>query len=202
MASADRLLRTTASADERGDMGNYKTARGDEMRDAVSETDGSSDLGFLPWALTCQCRTLIQSYHDVHGFTCLPDILWKSGLQRLIEHSHEMNQLLRKASTTRSAKKANQGFVQIAATILSLEVLASSFSGWAALYPRAGELAHATLSRYGRGQQMPLMDFYLYPPKYLSSAALATLNPRPIMARDSHLNSEIVQPVFASVGST
>ena len=31
----------------------------------------------------------------------------------------------------------------------------------------------------GNGQQMPLMDFYLYPPKYLSSAAIATLAPPP-----------------------
>jgi hypothetical protein len=33
------------------------------------------------------------------------------------------------------------------------------------------------LRRNSRSPQMPLMDFYLYPPKYLSTAAIATLIP-------------------------
>ena len=86
-------------------------------------------------------------------------------------------QLLRKASTTRSAKKANEGFARIATTILSLEILASSFAGWSAIYPEAGSKAQTILRRNSRSTQMPLMEFYLYPPKYLSSAAVATLIP-------------------------
>jgi hypothetical protein len=39
-----------------------------------------------------------------------------------IETHQELRQLLRKASTTRSAKKSNEGFVRIATTILSLEI--------------------------------------------------------------------------------
>ena len=179
-------------------MGKFTETRSRAMRNVLSEPVDDSDLGFLPPVLTSQCRSLIQKYHDVHGFACLPDILWKSRLQPLIEQSGELNQVLRKASTTRSAKKANQGFVQIAATILSLEVLASSFSGWAAIYPKAGELARATLSRYGRGpQMMPLMDFYLYPPKYLSLAAIATLVPPSGHGANVRVKSEIVQSAFA-----
>ena len=135
------------------------------------------DFSFLPKNLTAQCRSLIESYHEVHGFACLPDVLWKSRLGPFIEHHRELRLFLRKASTTRSAKKSHDGFVRIATTILSLEILASSFAGWGAIYPAAAEHARAILKRGGNGQQTPLMDFYLYPPKYLSSVAIATLAP-------------------------
>jgi hypothetical protein len=138
------------------------------------------DLGFLPQNLSGQCKSLIESYHEVHGYTCLPDVLWKSRLGPLIQAHPEFRQLLRKASTTRSAKKSNQGFVRIATTILSLEILASSFAGWSAIYPEAGALAHAILKRNARSPHMPLMEFYLYPPKYISLAAIATLAPPPV----------------------
>ena len=62
------------------------------------------DLGFLPSHLTRQCRSLIESYHEVHGYACLPDVLWKSRLGPFIEKHRELRQYLRKASTTRSAK--------------------------------------------------------------------------------------------------
>ena len=135
------------------------------------------DFGFLPKSLTTQCQSLIESYHELHGYTCLPDILWKSRLGPFIEAHQEFRHLLKKASTTRSAKKANEGFAQIATTILALEILASSFAGWSAIHPEAGLTAHAILKRSGRGPHMPLMEFYLYPPKYISYAALAALVP-------------------------
>lgn len=141
------------------------------------DTTENPDFEFLPNSLTAQCRSLIESYHELHGYACLPDILWKSRLGPFIETHHELQQLLRKASTTRSAKKANHGFARIATAILSLEILASSFAGWSAIYPEAGSRAHAILRRNSRSPQMPLMEFYLYPPKYLSSAAIATLIP-------------------------
>jgi hypothetical protein len=145
----------------------------------ASESIESIDLGFLPGNLTRQCRSLIESYHEVHGYACLPDILWKSRLGPFIEKHAELRQFLRKASTTRSAKKANDGFVQIAMTILALEILASSFAGWGALYPEAADAARSILKSYAPGPHMPLMEFYLYPPKYISSAAIATLAPPP-----------------------
>lgn len=142
-----------------------------------SETSDDCDLSFLPTNLTGQCKSLIEAYHDVHGFACLPDMLWKSRLGPFIEKHSELRQHLRKASTTRSAKKSNEGFVQIATTILSLEILASSFAGWSAIYPEPGAMARTILKRAARGAHMPLMDFYLYPPKYISSAAIAALAP-------------------------
>jgi hypothetical protein len=141
------------------------------------ENSDGCELSFLPKDLTGQCKSLIESYHDIHGFACLPDMLWKSRLGPFIEKHSELRQHLRKASTTRSAKKSNEGFVQIATTILSLEILASSFAGWSTIYPKPGAMARAILKRAARGAHMPLMDFYLYPPKYISSAAIATLAP-------------------------
>jgi hypothetical protein len=135
------------------------------------------DLGFLPQSLTAQCQSLIESYHELHGYVCLPNILWKARLGQFIEANREFRQLLKKASTTRSAKKSNEGFVRIATRILSLEILASSFAGWSAIYPEAGSMARAILKRKAPSPHMPLMEFYLYPPKYLSSAAIATLAP-------------------------
>jgi hypothetical protein len=38
-------------------------------------------------------------------------------------------------------------------------------------------MAHAILRRNARDPHMPLMEFYLYPPKYISSAAIAALAP-------------------------
>src|SRR5580658_10554937 len=152
------------------------TDRTGARRGGLSE---NIDFGFLPKSLISQCQVLIESFHELHGYPCLPNILWKAGLGPFIETQSQFRQLLRKASTTRSAKKSNEGFVRIATTILSLEILASSFAGWSAIYPQAGSRAQVILRRTSRSPQMPLMEFYLYPPKYLSSAAIATLIPPP-----------------------
>jgi hypothetical protein len=144
---------------------------------AFADKAENLDFSFLPKSLTAQCRSLIESYHELHGYTCLPDILWKARLGPFIQQHREFQLLLKKASTTRSAKKSNEGFVRIATTILSLEILASSFAGWSAIYPEAGSTAQAILKRNARSAHMPLMEFYLYPPKYISSAAIATLAP-------------------------
>src|ERR1700689_5398295 len=143
--------------------------------DMLSDSDGSPDFGFLPQNLRNQCRSLIESYHELHGYACLPDILWKAGLGPFIETHREFRQLLRKASTTRSAKKSNEGFTQIATTLLSLEILSSNFAGWSTIYPQAASTAKSILKQHTRLSHTPLMESYLYPPKYISSAAIATL---------------------------
>jgi hypothetical protein len=149
----------------------------DQVQAALFGNAENFDFSFLPRDLLTQCRSLIESYHDLHGYACLPDTLWKCRLGPLIEANQEMRQLLRKASTTRSAKKSNEGFTRIAATLLSLEILASNFSGWSAIHPDAGLMAHAILKRSARSPHMPLMEFYLYPPKHISFAAIAALDP-------------------------
>ncbi len=144
---------------------------------AIAGKTENFDLSLLPKSLTTQCRSLIESYHELHGYACLPNILWKARLGPFIERHRELHQLLRKATTTRSAKKSNEGFVLITTTILSLEILASSFAGWSAIYPEAGSRALALLKRNASSPHMPLMEFYLYPPKYISSSAIAALAP-------------------------
>jgi hypothetical protein len=135
------------------------------------------ELNFLPSSLVTQCGRLIASYHELHGYACLPNILWSSQLERLIESHAAFRELLRKASTTRSAKKSNESFVLIATPILSLEILASNFAGWSSIFPEEGSTANAILRKHARSPFMPLMEFYLYPPKYVTSAAVAALAP-------------------------
>jgi hypothetical protein len=166
----------------------------DAGKAALADKSENFDLSFLPKSLTAQCQSLIESYHELHGYACLPNMLWKARLGPFIQAHRELRQLLRKASTTRSAKKAHEGFVRIATTILSLEILASSFAGWSAIYPEAGLMAQAILKRDARSPHMPLMEFYLYPPKYISSAAIAKLAPpasrqaiEPVLYRASEL---------------
>ena len=125
------------------------------------------DVGFLPEGLVKQCRNVIESYHASRGYFCLPDILWKSRLGPFIEGDPTLGPLLRRASTARRAKKANECFLTIATTILSMEILASNFAGWSSLYPAAGEKARAfLLKRNTLNSQTPLLDYYVYPSKY------------------------------------
>jgi hypothetical protein len=145
--------------------------------DTLSDGNVGIDFDFLPESLGGQCRSLIESYHGLFGFGCLPDLLWKAGFGPFIETHHQFRQLLRKASTTRSAKKSNEGFAQIATTLLSLEILANNFAGWGSIYPRAAFAARSILKQHTPLSRTPLTESYLYSPRYLSSAAMATLAP-------------------------
>jgi hypothetical protein len=104
-------------------------------------------------------------------------MLWRAQLGDFIKKHPHLRQILRKASTTRSAKVANKGFVEIATAILSLEILASDFASWSAMYPEARLMANALLRT--RGPRMLLMEYYLYPPKHISPAVMAALTPPP-----------------------
>ena len=133
------------------------------------------DLSALPPSLAAQCRGLIESYHEIHGYGCLPNMLWRAELEGFIKKHPCLRQILRKASTTRSAKIANKGFVEIATAILSLEILASDFASWSTMFPEAKSIANALLR--ARSSRMFLMEYYLYPPKHISPAILAALAP-------------------------
>src|SRR5712675_1535576 len=134
------------------------TEGANDARDSAdADNVESPDFSFLPDSLTVQCQSLIESYHELHGYACLPDILWKARLGPFIEAHRELRHLLRKASTTRSAKKSHEGFVRIATLLMSLEILASSFVGWSAIYPQAASRAHTILRRNARSPHMPLM---------------------------------------------
>jgi hypothetical protein len=105
----------------------------------------------------------------------LPDILWKSQLGPFIQTNRVLRQLLRKASTTRSAKTSNEGFALIAMTMISLEILGSGFASWGIIYPEAASIARVLFKRNRLGHHTPLMEFYLHPQKIyeLSGARFA-----------------------------
>jgi hypothetical protein len=149
-------------------------------RDGRASDAGKSDnvdFSFLPKGLVSQCQMLIESFHDLHGYSCLPDLLWKAGLGPFIEAHAPLRQVLRKASTTRSAKKSNAGFARIATTLLSLEILASRFAGWSSIYPREATRSREILKAVAHRRPNPLIEFYLYPPKHPNPAAIAALAP-------------------------
>jgi hypothetical protein len=117
-------------------------------------------------------------------------MLWKAQLGDFIMKHPHLRQILKKASTTRSAKISNKGFVEIATAILSLEILASDFASWSTMFPEAKSMANALLRM--RGPRMSLMEYYLYPPKHISPAVLAALTPPPnrnLPAQEWHATS-------------
>jgi hypothetical protein len=145
---------------------------------ALAARTETLDPSILPQVLSAQCRGLIEGYHGLHGYACLPNMLWRAELGDFINQHPHLRQILRKASTTRSAKTSNKGFVEIATAILSLEILACDFASWSVLFPQAKAMANALLR--SRGSRMPLMDYYLYPPKHISPSILAALAPPPL----------------------
>src|ERR1700733_14092236 len=155
----------------------FSTSASGNGKGAARARTETFDLGALPPTLTAQCRGLIESYHDIHGYGCLPNMLWRAELGDFIKAHPFLRQILRKASTTRSAKVSNKGFVEIATAILSLEILASDFASWSTMFPEAKSMANALLRM--RGPRMSLMEYYLYPPKHISPAVLAALTPPP-----------------------
>jgi hypothetical protein len=144
-------------------------------KDASRARTETFDMSALPPSLAAQCRGLIESYHEIHGYGCLPNMLWRAELEDFIKKHPCLRQILRKASTTRSAKIANKGFVEIATAILSLEILASDFASWSTMFPEAKSMANGLLRM--RSARMFLMEHYLYPPKHINPAVLAALAP-------------------------
>ena len=118
---------------------------------------------FVPAELTARCRELIESFHGIHGYVGLPDMLWLSDARDVIECDRELTGIFQKASRSRGAKRANDSLVFIAAVIVSLEVLARDFAGWGARYPAAKREAEKLLGDFPSPRQRLLMDFYLYP---------------------------------------
>jgi hypothetical protein len=57
-------------------------------------------------------------YHELNGFSSLPDILWHSETRKFIEADLALRREFKKPTSSRCAKKAYEGFVSIAAVIL------------------------------------------------------------------------------------
>jgi hypothetical protein len=172
------VLAASSSADIGGELA--LTAQSSEPNLPASKPAAKTldtDFSFVPKNLAVKCQRLIETYHAINGYACLPDMLWQPELRDFIEMHKDFRQIFKRASTTRSAKKANDGFVLIATTILSLEVLASDFASWSARFPTAKRRAAAILQEYTLNSRTWLMDRYLYPRSYINPAFINALSP-------------------------
>lgn len=140
----------------------------------------SIDFHFLPKDLSDRSRQLIESYHGVHGYARLADLLWHPETRDFIALHRDLSPVLRRASTARSAKRSNRGYVLVATILLSLEILASDFAGWGKRFPLAKRRADAILREYLPNSRTWLMDFYFYQwRRSMDRAILDTISPPP-----------------------
>jgi hypothetical protein len=130
---------------------------------AGGDFGATSAFKFIPKELAIKCRKLIESYHAMHGYGRLPDMLWNSDARDIIECHRDLMQVFKNASKSRGAKRANESFLLIATAIVSLEVLARDFSGWGKRFPTAKREADAKLVDFPARQRVWFMDKYLYP---------------------------------------
>jgi hypothetical protein len=124
----------------------------------------SPSFRFVPRELASKCRQLIESYHAIYGYVGLPDMLWLSDARDIIECHRDLTRIFKKAAKARAAKRANDSFLLIATTIVSLEVLARDFSGWGKRFPAAKREAERVLGDLPQLRRTWLMDLYLFPP--------------------------------------
>jgi hypothetical protein len=137
----------------------------------------TSAFKFIPKELAIKCRKLIESYHAMHGYARLPDMLWNSDARDIIECHRDLMQVFKNASKSRGAKRANESFLLIATAIVSLEVLARDFSGWGKRFPTAKREADAKLVDFPARQRVWFMDKYLYPSLNTHRELVGTLAP-------------------------
>jgi hypothetical protein len=143
----------------------------DSLRDSESHAERQADtafdagphLRFVPKELAAKCHKLIDSYHTMHGYGCLPDMLWHSDARDIIECNRDLMKVFRNASKSRCAKRANESLLLIAAVVVSLEVLARDFAGWGKRFPRARREAEEMLGDLAQRERAWFMDKYLYP---------------------------------------
>ena len=137
----------------------------------------ASDFRFLPGELVAKCRALIDSYHEMLGYGCLPDMLWQSDARDIIECDRELARLFKSASKSRCAKRANDSFRLIATVVVALETLARDFAGWGKRYPNTKREAERLLGGFPLSERVWLMDMYLYSSLGIYRERASTLAP-------------------------
>jgi hypothetical protein len=146
-------------------VGNTDTqASSDTLPAAEAGAALSASFRFIPRELAIKCRRLIESYHAIYGHVGLPDMLWLSDARDIIEQNRELTRIFTRAARSRAAKRANDSFLHIATTIVSLEVLARDFSGWGKRFPASKREAEKVLGRLPQLRRAWLMDLYFFPP--------------------------------------
>jgi len=137
----------------------------------------TSTFRFVPRELAAKCRKLVESYHAMHGFGRLPDMLWHSGARDIIECDRDLMQIFKRASRSRNAKRADESFMLIATVIVSVETLARDFAGWGKRFPAAKREAEEILVDFPQRQRVWFMDKYLYPSLEMQRDLVGTLTP-------------------------
>ncbi len=135
----------------------------DVAMESGRDVGATANFRFLPDELAVKCRALIESYHQMLGYGCLPDMLWHSDAQDIIAGDRELAQLFRNASKSRGARRANDSLLLIATVVLSLETLARDFAGWGKRFPDAKREAERLLGGFPLRPRVWLLDMYLYP---------------------------------------
>lgn len=135
----------------------------DVAMESGSNVGATANFRFLPNELAVKCRALIETFHEILGYGCLPDMLWHSDARDIIECDRELAQLFKNASKSRCAKRANNSLLLIATVVLSLEALARDFAGWGKRFPIAKREAERWLGGFPLKQRVWLLDVYLYP---------------------------------------
>ena len=67
-------------------------------RQANGDFSATSAFKFIPKELALKCRKLIESYHAMHGYGRLPDMLWNSDARDIIECHRDLMQVFKNAS--------------------------------------------------------------------------------------------------------
>jgi len=154
---------------------------------AEHEFGEASTFRFVPRELAVQCRKLVESYHAIHGYARLPDMLWHSDARDVIERHRDLTKIFKSASRSRCAKRADELFLLIATAIVSAEILARDFAGWGKRFPAAKREAEELLVDVPQRQRVWFMDKYLYPSLDIDreiAGALAPAAPVAAMARN------------------
>jgi hypothetical protein len=133
-----------------------------EMR-AAGGAVRATDFSFLPQDLLEKCRPFIIRYHEMNGYSSLPDILWNPEIRNLINSDAHLNRLFKTSTSSRSAKRANEGLIGIATLILALEILATGTAGWGDRYPAERKTAQAIRNEFVPNARPWLIECYLYP---------------------------------------
>jgi hypothetical protein len=144
-----------------------------EMR-AGSSALRATDFSFLPQDLLEKCRPFIIRYHEMNGYSSLPDILWNPEIRKLIKSDAHLHRLFKASTSSRSAKRTNEGLIGIATLILALEILASGVAGWGDRYPGERKTAQMIREELVPHTRPRLIECYLYPDAKRRRDALTT----------------------------
>lgn len=132
-------------------------------RHAKVNGHAGSIFRFVPKELAAKCQKLVESYHELHGYSRLPDMLWNSDARDIIECNAELSRIFKGASRSRGARRANDAFVRIATQIVCVETLARDFAGWGKRFPAAKKEAETLLVDSAQRKRDWFMDRYLFP---------------------------------------